>query len=363
MNELKISERDKIKVLFLMNGGLGDTCHAVPILFALKKKYPFIQFEHTFSSRYAESFFKLFFPDTDSIITSEIIGIKKKCAQLLKWRKKSFDYVVSGAHLYSSKTSIIACCISAKISIGIKDEKFSFLYDVRLPALDTKNYHERYASLFNYLGLDRTDIEYGEIVFSEELKKIAQNNIKIDLWQQRDSLQIAFVNGADTIVRGKWKPSLKRIPKPQLFDIFKKLKENIRTKFIILGTAKDPFPDEIIKDRNVLDIRGKTSLQDLISILRNIDLLICNDTAALHLAYYCGTHYIGIFGPTDSEQFAPERTRLNIIQANGNCSSCYPRPTCNLNYCMILSALDVDQILSRVRYIFEQNPSWARFYL
>ncbi|MFC2165939.1 glycosyltransferase family 9 protein [Acidobacteriota bacterium] len=352
MNVVKKDDKAAKKILFLANSGLGDTCHVVPVLFALKKKYPFMQFEITFSSQSAKQLFLLFFPKSIGIIISEINGIKNMVLQLLKWRKKYFDYVVSGAHLNSSKTAIIAFCVNAKKSIGIKDEKYSFLYNVRMPAPDHKYFYKRYAALYAYFGLKSSDIEYGEKRFSEELMKIAQISKNTNLWEKGTSFLVAFANGADSIIRGKWSPSLKRIPESKYAEIFNRIRHNIKSKFIIIGSHKDPFPEEIINSIDVLDLRGNTSILDLVSVLKKIDLLICNDTGLLHIAHYCSTSYIGIFGPTDSEQFAPKKNGSKIIQASGSCSKCFPNPECRLNYCRILCSFDVNKILYFVGQIF-----------
>lgn len=190
-------------ILFLFNGGLGDACHILPILFALHEKKTLFQIEISFATHGAKSFVQLFFPQTKGIITSDLDSIKKKFLQILKWHRKKFDYVVSGGHLNSSKTAIITYLINPKKSIGIRSEKYSFLYDIVLPTPINKNFYIRYNTIFAHLGLNYSDIEYGEKRFREELKKVARIHNPTGFWKSTDSLQIAFANGADTTVRGK----------------------------------------------------------------------------------------------------------------------------------------------------------------
>lgn len=349
------SDRRPYSILFLFNGGLGDACHVIPILFALREKYHPIQIEMIFATGTSKDFVQIFFPDTVGIIVSDLNTVKKKVQQVLKWRRKSFDYVVSGAHLRSLKTAIIAYLIGGKKSIGIGGEKFSFLYDIILTSPNSKYFYDRYEILFGHLKLHYSDLQYGEKKFREELKRIAQIHVPRGLGQRKHSLRIAFGNGADRIIRGRWNPSLKRIPKGLFLDVSKILKHEIQVEFVLLGGKGDPFPDALESDSCVLDMRGKTNLQGLISMLHHVNLLICNDCGILHLAHYCGTSYLGLFGPTDAEQFGPSKASSNIIQAQGICSKCYPIPSCDRDYCELLASLDVGLIISLVQYILQHN--------
>jgi ADP-heptose:LPS heptosyltransferase len=329
-------------------------------LFALYKKYPHINTEILYASNTARSFVQLFFPKIKGLIASDFNSISKIILHFLEWRRKRFECVFSGGHLNSSKTAIVARLIGPKETIGFRDEKYSFLYDIVLPSPNSKNFYVRYKKIFTYLALNYSDFQSGEKRFRGELRRVAQSHNPIGLSKKNLPLQIAFANGSDTILRKNWRPSLKRIPGNIFLDIFRLLNYNIPARFLVLGVDEDPFPDELTSDSNVIDMRGKTNLCDLISILNDTHLLISNDSGLLHLAHFCGSPYIGIFGPTAAEQFAPDVGSSNTVQIHGSCAKCYPSPSCNGSRCELLRSLDVNKIFQHINHVLPITDSLRR---
>ena len=229
----------------------------------------------------------------------------------------------------------------------MKSEKYSFLYDVSLTGRKETAYAD-YSILFEDLGVDATDIEYGRKRFREKLAKISSKSSTL-IQKEGDIKIIAFANGADKIRRRKWKPSLKRIPPCLIWDIYTMAKRQIGTKIILLGIEEDTFPEKLRNESSVIDLRGKTDIIRLISILHQTDVLICNDTGTMHLAHFCGTPYVALFGPTNPEKFAPVGIQSNIVQAYGPCAPCKPNPSCHSVHCRLLSQLETDKIISLVK--------------
>lgn len=354
-NQFENTKQLANRLLILLNGGLGDACHIVPIVFALSGKNTEMQIDVLFASHSAKKMFRLFFPDSDVIISSDLCDSHEKLSQLLKWRQKRYDYVVSGAHPYSWKTALISYLIKPGKKIGLNTEKLGFLYDIRVNEPKSKSYYVKFYSLFEKLGVDKSDICLAKINFKEKLHKLAINNTPSWLRKRKNILKIAFANGADRIARGIWNPDLKKIPNNVLSNIFLRLKQEFPAEYILLGIDEDTFPEEMKSESSVLDLRGKTSLVELISTLCDTDLLISNDTGIMHLAYFCDTPYLGIFGPTDPEQYAPDRVKENIIHPKGHCIKCYPKPICKGDYCEMFDALDVNKVITLAKYKLEER--------
>ena len=344
---------DSPKLLFLINAGLGDVCHAIPLLFALRKKWPRMQIELLFASASARNLVQLFFPDITGVVVNHLNSLYKKVCQIIKWRKNRFDYVLSGAHFNSSKTAMVAWLVRPKKSVGMKNEKFSFLYDVSLEKRKERK-HADYSILVESLGVDAADIEYGRKHFRQELSKISSKPSNI-IDGRGIAKIIAFANGADTIRRRNWKPSIKRIPASLIWDIFTKIKQQIDAKIILLGIDEDTFHEKMKTESSVIDLRGKTDILRLIAILHQTDVLICNDTGTMHLAHFCGTPYVALFGPTNPEHFAPDGVQANIVQAYGPCAPCQPEPSCHSDHCRLMSKLEADKVSCLVKEILNRK--------
>lgn len=70
-------------------------------------------------------------------------------------------------------------------------------------------------------------------------------------------------------------------------------------KVIIAGNHKDNrFP-------NCMDIRENITLSDLPSIINKASLIICNDSAPLHIASALRKKLVALFGPTEPEMYGP----------------------------------------------------------
>ena len=72
-------------------------------------------------------------------------------------------------------------------------------------------------------------------------------------------------------------------------------------KILLLGSKEDFFIDQLALEINsdrIINLRGKTQLSELPSILRYSHLLIGNDSGLAHLAETQGTPVVSLYGPT-----------------------------------------------------------------
>lgn len=92
-------------------------------------------------------------------------------------------------------------------------------------------------------------------------------------------------------------------------------------QMIIVGNEVDP--ENIFKQNNINDLRGKTNLADLCSLIENSDLVICNDSAVGHIAEAYSKSVISIMGPThESFGFALHTNKAKIFSHELKCRPC-----------------------------------------
>ncbi|MFZ5447751.1 MAG: glycosyltransferase family 9 protein [Thermodesulfobacteriota bacterium] len=120
---------------------------------------------------------------------------------------------------------------------------------------------------------------------------------------------------------------------------------------VVLGDQHDNQAEEIAQGLGasgleVINLKGRTSLRELAAVIGYLDLLICNDSAPMHLAVALKTPVLALFGPTAaSALFPPGRHRV-ALQSPAPCSPCYPFgrfPGCPNPWCM--TALPVATVL------------------
>lgn len=108
---------------------------------------------------------------------------------------------------------------------------------------------------------------------------------------------------------------------------FNEIIKNFSEKYgstVILGQKGEGlnFTKEDLAHR-VLDLTGRTSLSELIKILSECDLLLCNDSGIMHLGYALGIPLVAIFGSTSPELTGPPRIAGKVVKAKVSCSPCF----------------------------------------
>ena len=89
-----------------------------------------------------------------------------------------------------------------------------------------------------------------------------------------------------------------------------------KMRFIMLGLAQNP-PDspfaKLVSDR-FLDLTGRTSLGEMMSVIAQCDLFLSCDTGPAHIAQAYGVPTIVLFGPSNEAEFGPfDRDRHTLI--------------------------------------------------
>jgi len=97
-------------------------------------------------------------------------------------------------------------------------------------------------------------------------------------------------------------------------------------KVILVGSKADAWVKPYFSDTDVIDLIGKTHLQELVQVISELDLFISHDTGPLHLASLTTTPMISLFGATPVSAVAPlGRQSIKVFSATPQivCAPCY----------------------------------------
>jgi heptosyltransferase II len=75
----------------------------------------------------------------------------------------------------------------------------------------------------------------------------------------------------------------------------------------------------------VADLGGRTTLPELVGVLGRLQILITNDSGAMHVAAALGTPVVAAVGPTDWRETAPVGDRHRAVREPVHCSPCLLR--------------------------------------
>ena len=92
----------------------------------------------------------------------------------------------------------------------------------------------------------------------------------------------------------------------------------------------------------ITDLSGKTTIPELITIMKLSSCVVATDSGSVHVAGASAKNIISIHGPTNHYQSAPYKTPANnvkIASLDLPCSPCYDTPqkkNCPKNICCLL---------------------------
>jgi len=174
------------------------------------------------------------------------------------------------------------------------------------PYLHKRDQHwQRLQSLFS--DVERTKKRYA-IFIDETIRKKSENILRQALEYGKGYCVIA-AGSADR---------KKRWTADGFIFICQALVQVYRMPVFFVGDILDyEGAENIIRrvSQGAVNLCGKLSLLETTWVLRNSRLLLCNDSAAMHLASYFDVPTVALFGPTDPRKYGPWGERSCFVRA------------------------------------------------
>lgn len=141
----------------------------------------------------------------------------------------------------------------------------------------------------------------------------SKNNQVLERFQLDQQAYILIQTGA-----ANGEDPTKTWPVDKWLSVIKWLLDNTEYKIVLCGDKGDrknhilPIVQNIESDR-VVDSSGKTSIEELISLIAHSKLLLCHDSGTMHIADALSKDLITLFGPSDASRTKPLRPTSRII--------------------------------------------------
>ena len=130
-------------------------------------------------------------------------------------------------------------------------------------------------------------------------------------------------------------------------------RRNTNCRWLAFGGKADwDLCDEVVRlaSGGVLNLAGKTSLRELMALLKVCRVVLTNDTGPMHVAAALGTPVVVPFGSTSLELTGPGLPgdpRHQFLRASAPCSPCFRR-VCPIDFrCM--TGISVERVVSAVQ--------------
>ena len=104
----------------------------------------------------------------------------------------------------------------------------------------------------------------------------------------------------------------------------------------------------------VVNVAGKTTLSEVIALIKHATLMITNDTGPMHLAFSTGVPVVCLFGPCAPEQYGMS-AQAHVLYKKVYCSPCvheFEAPPCKgNNVCMQM--ITPDEVFEKAKALIE----------
>lgn len=146
---------------------------------------------------------------------------------------------------------------------------------------------------------------------------------------------------------------LKYYPYEYLKEVVKFLQTG--NNIVIIGEETDKnFYKDILSLDKVMNLTGKTTLSDVVYLLKNYaKLVLCVDSGIMHLASYLNLPIVAIFGPSNPQIYGPwSEKHLVVKNEQLDCLGCQKAQCKKVYQCMEIAP---EKVISAINQIIDET--------
>ncbi len=324
-----LKDLEPSNVCLIKPSSLGDIVHALPVLSALKDRWPNARFTWVVN-RGLRSLLEGN-PDLDELILFDRAqislkprGLARMGAFLASLRRHRFDLTIDLQGLLRS--GLMSAATGAKVRVGLAEarEGAPWFYTHRVKTGGT--------TVHAVDRLLRVAEEFGAVIDAPRFGVAMSAADRI--WARE---RLARFAGPRIILNVGARWLTKRWPPRQFAEVARRAAIERGASLIAVGAPEDrPLVDELIAaiaPIPCLDLCGQTSLPQLAALAAVCDVFLSNDTGPLHLAAATGTQVVGIYTCTNPKRTGPYGRNAITVQSCVWCAPSYVK-TCERLECM-----------------------------
>ena len=255
-------------------------------------------------------------------------------------REKKYDQAIITPRSY--KAALVPFFAKVIQRTGYRGEmRYGVINDIR--KLD-KDILQQTVQRYVALGLEKNICDAPKIPFPK--LSVDTSNLNRLLGELKLSLEkpiIALLPGAEYGEAKRW-------PIENYALLANKLSEN-GFQVWVLGSEKDhPAALKIADGKSILNLCGKTRLEDSIDLLSVCRGAVTNDSGLMHIAAAVDIPIVAIYGSSTPEYTPPLTNKAKIHYLALDCSPCFKRE-CPLGHTNCLKNITVDDVFNNIKNV------------
>ncbi len=307
---------DPLRICIIKPSSLGDVVHALPILSALRSRWPESHISWVIGRAYQD--IVRGHGDLDEVLVFErrrgfdLQVVAQAYSLWQRLRNGRFDLTIDLQGLLRS--AILVAATRARVRVGMADarEGSRWIYTDLVDA-PRQGIHavDRVLRVARAIGAPAAEPQFNVPVGPED-HEWAQEQLAAAPWPR-----VVLTVGS------RW--LTKRWPPEHFAEIGRRVAAEFGASLVAVGSARDrPLVDALkrhLRPVELLDFCGRTRLKQLAALALQCDLMISNDTGPLHLAAAAGARVLGIYTCTSPTLTGPYGPHVATVQS---CVWCAP---------------------------------------
>ena len=347
-------QTDFRRILLIKPSSLGDIVHALPTAAALKRCFPAAALTWLVKRQWAGVL-------EGSSAVHHILPVDLSLggwpASIQAVRAGQFDLVVDLQGLFRS--AVLGWLSGAPVRVGFANgrEGSPWFYTQKVAVVDSEMHAvDRYLLVPRSLGGAPPPI--GTLDFPLAVDSGADKNVTEMLLSGgaiAGSPLVAINAGA------RW--PTKQWPSSAFAEVADQLQDQ-GIRVVVIGSVVESQQASTVVEHmrtSAINLVGKTSIKELIALLRRVRLLITNDSGPMHLAAALGTPVVALFGPTDPGRTGPYGLGHRVLRSGIPCSPCFSRRCVNPKTLECLTTISPGQVFHQaLRLVRETGGAAAK---
>jgi predicted lipopolysaccharide heptosyltransferase III len=336
-------EKNINKILIIRTAYVGDILMTLPILRPLKEKFPHARI--TFIASKDGAGLLRGNPYIDRILPFNPFwfykaSIKDYISLISKVRSEQFDLAIE-ARGDIRELFFIVLFLRARLKLSYGFGGGAYLLTNVVPFTGMKHRIEYHLDLIRSLGCTTDAIDWGIYLEDSERKKVKEI-------LKANGIKKPFIS-----VHPGARLPLKRWSVEGYAGLGDMIAKELGITLVMFGSEHERELVNRIVDKmrcKPIVLAGRLTLRELAGFFAESALLICNDSAPMHIAAAMKTPTIGIFGPSKSQETAPYGSNCRVVEKDFPCRlSCDETKCRNKDYHGCMKAIYPHDVFNAIK--------------